>query len=859
MAERIAIVVVGMHRSGSSAMARLLSLAGATLPNGLMSAGDGNETGHWEPQSVADYNDTVLAGFDATWDSPFGLGVNATRRAALAPFVEGARTIIREEYGAASLIVLKEPRISLVADLWIQALEAEGFSCKFVITVRPPTEVAASLRKRNGFALDKGLLLWGAYLASAELLTRAHDRVFCRYDNVIVRPASVLDDIETKLRIELPRRTAQAHAAMDAFVRPALKHNDASTIPPIPDHLRPISELSDYIYASIVGEIPNVDISRDLQNWFSDLDQTITPLTIGIEQQLRREQDSAIAAGHAQVEAYRMEIERVNALYNEQLADIARLTAQFAESDELRCDAEQRSAAVEQMRLTTQASLDHREAEMAVLHEALEATNRVVADLSGTLETRAAELAELNADHHTKMVHIAALSDANTNLERAHAAANEALAAQAAESARVATEVDAARADWLDRETALIHHANGLAEANEQAGREYAATLALVETRYEEERAALLVAAQAREAELEATNCVVADLSGTLERRTAELAELNADYQAKMAHMAALSDSNANLERSYADANAALAAQAAESARVAAEVDAARGDWHDRETALIHHANGLADANEQAAREYAATLALVEARYEEERAALLVASQAREAELEATLAVEVDVSQDAARQADQAMAGLHEALAQTHEAAAARTTDLLQQIEVLRAGNAESDAATAQTIAALTHLNDEMVRTHAEEVAAVTVRADEREASLEQLATAQSLLQVKMTQLHETESELRHSVAALTEALEQRDATLAGHVGQIESLIETIADLNRARIAQEEASAADALEFRDREEELQAALTAQIKGRGDDHAERQSMKHRLKAVFGAWKTPEDMDSTSGIR
>ncbi|WP_380787666.1 hypothetical protein [Sphingomonas sp. R86521] len=708
-------------------MARLLSLAGATLPNGLMRAGYGNEAGHWEPQSVADYNDTVLAAFDAAWDSPFGLGVNATRRAALAPFVEGARTIIREEYGAASLIVLKEPRISLVADLWIEALEAEGFSCKFVITVRPPTEVAASLRKRNGFALDKGLLLWGAYIASAELLTRGHDRVFCRYDNLIVRPASVLDDIETKLRIELPRRTAQAHAAMDAFVRPALKHNDASTIPPIPDHLRPISELSDYIYASIVGEIPNVDISRDLQNWFSDLDQTITPLTLGIEQQLRREQDSAIAAGYA-AEAYRLETERVNGVYAEQLAHIARLNAQFVEADELRRDAEQRFAGAEQVQLATQASLDQREAEMAALHEALEATNRVMADVSGTLEIRTAELAELNADHHAKMAHIAALSDANIDLQRANAEANE-----------------------------------------------------------------------------------------------------------------------------------ALAVQAAESARVAAEVDAARADWHDRETALMHHANGLADANEQAAREYAAALAMVEARYEEERTALLVASQAREAELEAALAVEVAGSQDMTRQADQAMAGLREALAQTHEAAAARTTELLQQIEVLRAANVESDAATAQTIAALTHRNDEMVRTHAEEVAVMAVRADEREASLEQFATAQRLLQVEATQLQETESELRQSVAALTEALEQRDATLASHAGQIESLIATIADLNRARIAQEEASAAEAREFRDREDALQAAVAAQIKGRGDDHAERQSMAYRLKAVFGGWKTPGDMDSTSGIR
>lgn len=714
MAERIAIVVVGMHRSGSSAMARLLSLAGAVLPNGLMHAGAANETGHWEPQRVADYNDVVLAAFDATWDSPFGLGANATRRAALAPFVEGARTIIREEYGDASPIVLKEPRISLVADLWIEALEAEGYCCKFVITVRPPTESAASLRKRDGFALDKGLLIWGAYVASAELLTRGHDRVFCRYDDVLVRPASVLDDIEAKLRIELPRRTAQAHAAMDAFVSPALKHNDAATIPPIPPHLRPISELSDYIYASIVGEIPNIDISRDLQAWFSDLDQTITPLMLGIEQRLRHEQESAIAAANEQVEAYRLEVDRVNALYYGQLADIARLNVQFAEIEEHRRDAEQRSAEVEQVRQATQACLDQREAEMAALHGSFEATNGVVADLSGTVERRTAELAELNAAHH--------------------------------------------------------------------------------------------------------------------------------------ADIALLSDANANLERAYAEANAALAAQAAENARVEGEANAARADWHDRETALIQHANGLAEASEHAASEHAATLAQVELRHEEERAALLTASQAREADLQAALTAEVAAAQDAARLADETITTLRDALAQTEEVA----TDLQQQIDVLRATKAESDAAAAQAIAELTQLNDHIVRTHAEEMAAAAVRLDEREETLQQSATARHMLQAEIEQRREVETELRHSVAELRQDIAQRDATAASHASQVESLTETIADLNRARVAQDEAFAAEVRQFRDREDEMQVALAARAKGG-------ESILHRLKAVFVATPASGNMDSTPGGR
>ncbi len=830
MAERIAIVVVGMHRSGSSAMARLLSLAGATLPNGLMHAGDGNETGHWEPQRVADYNDVVLAAFDAAWDSPFGLGVNATRRAALNPFIEGARTIIREEYGDASLIVLKEPRISLVADLWIEALEAEGYSCKFVITVRPPTEAASSLRKRNGFALDKGLLLWGAYVASAELLTRAHDRVFCRYDDVLVRPASVLDDIEAKLRIELPRRTAQAHAAMDAFVRPVLKHNDAMTIPPIPPHLRPISELSDYIHASIVGEFPNMDISSNLQAWFSDLDQTITPLVLGIEQRLRHEQESAIAAANGQVEAYRLDVDRLNALYHGQLADIARLNAQLAEVGEHRRDAEQRLAEVEQARLATQACLDQREAEIA----------------------------------------------------------------------RLEGEANAARVDWHDRETALVQHANGLAEAREHAVRDHAATLAQVELRHEEERAVLLTASQARIAESDAALAAAAAVAQDAARvadetitalrdalaqaqedataritdlqqqvdvlraakvegdaaaaqTIAELTQLN-DHMARThaEDMAAVAVRLKEREATLAEANAALAAQAAETARVEGEANAARVDWHDREAALVQHANGLAEAREHAARDHAATLAQVEQRHEEQRAALLTASQARIAESDAALAAAAAVAQDAARVADETITALRDALAQAQEDATARNTDLQHQVDVLRAAQVEQDAVAAQTIADLTQLNDYMAGAHAEDMAAVAVRLEEREATLEQLATARNALEAEIGQQREVEAGLRHAVAELTQDVAQRDETVVNHASQVESLIETIADLNRARVAQDEALAAEVRQFRDREDEMQLALAARARGG-------ESILHRLKAVFISTQASGDIDKSANGR
>src|SRR5438046_10404908 len=68
---RRAFVVVGMHRSGTSAMTRTLSLLGAALPEHLMPAADSNPAGHWEPQSVTNLNDEILQALDSEWDDVF--------------------------------------------------------------------------------------------------------------------------------------------------------------------------------------------------------------------------------------------------------------------------------------------------------------------------------------------------------------------------------------------------------------------------------------------------------------------------------------------------------------------------------------------------------------------------------------------------------------------------------------------------------------------------------------------------------------------------------------------------------------------------------------------------------------------
>ena len=78
--ERICLLVLGMHRSGTSAVTRVLSIAGAKLPASLMGPGRGNEVGHWESDALATYNDELLSQLGSRWGDWRSLEVARDRK-----------------------------------------------------------------------------------------------------------------------------------------------------------------------------------------------------------------------------------------------------------------------------------------------------------------------------------------------------------------------------------------------------------------------------------------------------------------------------------------------------------------------------------------------------------------------------------------------------------------------------------------------------------------------------------------------------------------------------------------------------------------------------------------------------------
>jgi hypothetical protein len=163
--DRPGVVVLGMHRSGTSAVTRALNLLGLAIcpATDLIGAHPTNPAGHWESRTLVECNNAILkaAGARSWCPPPPGPAWVST------PPVQDLIPLCRAAFRAVNPSppwVWKDPRTCLTADLWPPLLQAPP---AIVLVVREPLEVARSVNARDGLPLPLGLALWERYLREA--------------------------------------------------------------------------------------------------------------------------------------------------------------------------------------------------------------------------------------------------------------------------------------------------------------------------------------------------------------------------------------------------------------------------------------------------------------------------------------------------------------------------------------------------------------------------------------------------------------------------------------------------------------------------------------------------------------------
>jgi hypothetical protein len=213
-----------MHRSGTSAFARVASLLGCSLPRDLAAADKGNESGHWESNRVVELNVRLLASAGSSWDDWLPLNEGWNESGLRADYLAQAREVLLAEYETAPLFVLKDPRICRLAPFWIEAIESVGARPVIALPQRDPYEVSASLTARDASEPGLGLLLWLRHVLEAEVATRHLPRYFFSYDDLLADWSLVADGFERTTGIRFPRRSLSAEAEISGFLTDVARH-----------------------------------------------------------------------------------------------------------------------------------------------------------------------------------------------------------------------------------------------------------------------------------------------------------------------------------------------------------------------------------------------------------------------------------------------------------------------------------------------------------------------------------------------------------------------------------------------------------------------------------------------------------
>jgi hypothetical protein len=430
------ILILGMHRSGTSACTRVLNLLGCALSDQQVGAGVGNEGGHWESLAAVSLNDEILASAGSGHEDWGPINPDWRESAVRPQMVERASAVIRDHARLGPLFALKDPRMCRLGDVWIEAAIAANVDPLVLVMLRNPLEVMDSLEARDLMVTGYAELLWLRHVLDAEHFSRGCTRIFFRYDQLLSNWQSLITRCKDGLGVALPRNSPKVHAEISQFLSQSDRHH----------HADPAMALNDPTRSPWLRE------------------------AFGI--MLRWSESGEDAADYPALDEMRTELDRSYGVFARLLLT-EDMTGEVASGRRLRDKVsllQQESAAhAEALRIATEAvegeraAANHREAELdAALSQAQASLAEVEAEIAAERETRHA------AEHH----HAEALGHAAELAEGERAAAHQREAELAAALAHAQAGIAAVEAEIAAERQSRIEadhrHAEALGDLQEQ-------------------------------------------------------------------------------------------------------------------------------------------------------------------------------------------------------------------------------------------------------------------------------------------------------------------------------------------------------------------------------------------------------
>ena len=274
-AERCGLIVLGMHRSGTSAITGALRLCGAWVgeEEELTAANSENPRGFWERRDIRNICDRLLHASGADWWKIRSFDPNAIPDDVLTEERTKFATII-SRLDAHGTWALKEPRLCFL----LPVLHDLITNPVCIHIFRNPLEVARSLQTRNGFGIAAGLALWEAYNRRALATSENLPRVLVSYEALMLRPKETIDKLlDCLAEMATTDLVTPSEDRLRQFIDPTLYRRRADEDESL-EHLSP-TQLDLWLHyrtAQIFDQERGVSIPRATAQNLLDLETTQT-------------------------------------------------------------------------------------------------------------------------------------------------------------------------------------------------------------------------------------------------------------------------------------------------------------------------------------------------------------------------------------------------------------------------------------------------------------------------------------------------------------------------------------------------------------------------------------------------------
>ena len=224
----VAILVLGMHRSGTSALTWLLGRLGAALPSDAIEASGDNARGYWESQGLVKADDQLLRVVRSSWFDPRPLDFSRLSLDGLRSRKNRIREAIEAAWSDAPLLAIKDPRQCRCVPVIADVLGEMAIEPRALLMLRSPAEIARSLASRDGTTPAYAHLLWLRHMIEAERATRGMMRAVVDYDGMLHDWRGTMARIAPLAgRGDWQPSDGEA-AEIDSFLDPGLRHHRAA-------------------------------------------------------------------------------------------------------------------------------------------------------------------------------------------------------------------------------------------------------------------------------------------------------------------------------------------------------------------------------------------------------------------------------------------------------------------------------------------------------------------------------------------------------------------------------------------------------------------------------------------------------